>query len=57
MMSEGGNHLLKQEHRHLTLFSIMMPILIAIVFFISVSFGTKSIPFSVVIDAIFHFDD
>jgi iron complex transport system permease protein len=48
---------LKEKYRHLILFSVMMPILIAIVFFISVSFGTKSIPFSVVIDAILHFDD
>ena len=34
-----------------------MPILIVSVLIISVSFGTKSIPLSVVADAIFHFDD
>lgn len=43
--------------RHLLLFSIVMPILIGIIFMTSVSFGTKSIPFSTVIDAFLHFDE
>lgn len=34
-----------------------MPFLIVAVFFISVSFGTKAIQFSEIIDAIFRFDE